>query len=81
MKRAAKECAAALFFGLGFVFLISPVLLYLFIHGSYERYMWIIQGPFPFSHLGGGPFQILVYSSLFIVGIISIVISTLLRKL
>jgi hypothetical protein len=27
------------------------------LHGDYDRYIWIINGPFPFSHLGSGPLQ------------------------
>lgn len=42
----------------GSVFLFSPILLYWFIHGSYERYIWIIHQPFPLSSFGGGPFQL-----------------------
>jgi hypothetical protein len=34
---------------LGILFLISPIGLYWFTHGSYERYIWIINQPFPLS--------------------------------
>ena len=30
--------------------MISPAILYWFIHGNYERYIWILDAPFPFSH-------------------------------
>jgi len=68
-----------LFLGLGFVLVISPVALYWFIHGDYHRYFWIINGPYPFSSLGGGPFQMLVYAGLFILGISLILLAIILR--
>ena len=46
---------------------------------NYERYRWIINGPYPFGHFGGGPFQLFMYLGLFIVGIILIVISLVLK--
>jgi len=80
-----KEFIVDLSLGLGVVLVISPVALYWFIHGNYDRYIWIINGPYPFSSLGGGPFQILVYTGLFIIGIslifIGIVLKTKTRKL
>ena len=54
--------------GLGLVFLMSPFLLWWWIHGDYERYVWIISGPFPYDNFGGGPFQLLLYLRLFFVG-------------
>ena len=67
-----------LFIGIGISF--SPIILYCFIHGDYERYIWIIKGPFPFSSFGGGPFQMLMYASLFITGIILIIISLIIKR-
>ena len=64
----------------GIIFILSPILLYWLIHGSYDRYLWIINGPFPFSHLGSAPFQILVYMGLVAVGISLIVTSFILQK-
>ena len=55
--------------GVGVVFLVSPFALYWFIHGDYDRYIWIINGPFPFSHFGGGPFQMVMYLVLFFGGV------------
>ncbi|MDD4760670.1 MAG: hypothetical protein PHU66_07665 [Bacteroidaceae bacterium] len=54
--------------------MISPAILYLFIHGNYERYIWIINSPYPFSRFGGGPFQLFIFAGLFIVGIIIITV-------
>jgi len=64
----------------GVIFLLSPILLYWLVHGSYDRYLWIINGPFPFSHLGSAPFQILVYMGLVAVGILLILISFILGR-
>lgn len=52
----------------GFI-MISPILLYWFIHGSYERYIWVINDPYPFSQFGSGPFQMITYITLFVVGL------------
>jgi len=65
---------------LGIIFILSPFFLYWFIHGDYERYIWIINGPFPFSHFGGGPAQLFMYLSLFLLGIIFLVLSFVFKK-
>jgi len=38
-----------------------PLLLWWLLDSDSERYIETINGPFPFSHLGGGPFRMLVY--------------------
>ena len=48
---------------------MSPFLLGWWIHGSYERYAWIISGPYPYGNLGGS-FQLMVYSGLFAAGFV-----------
>lgn len=60
---------------IGSTFLASIPFLWWFIHGDYERYLWIINGPFPFSHMGSAPFQLLIFVSLFIAGTLLILIS------
>jgi hypothetical protein len=67
-----------LFIAIGISF--SPIILYTFIHGDYERYIWIIKGPFPFNSFGGGLFQLLMYVSLFIIGVILIIISLIIKR-
>jgi hypothetical protein len=52
------------------VFLAGPVLLWWWIHGDYERYVWIISGPSPYDNFGGGPFQLLMYLRLFWMGLL-----------
>ena len=79
-KHALKVFILDLFLGLGFIFIISPAILYWFINGNYERYIWIINGPYPFSHFGGGPFQLFMSVGLFLVGISCIAISMILKK-
>jgi hypothetical protein len=65
---------------IGILTIVSPIFLYWFIHGDYERYIWIINGPFPFSSFGGGPFQMLTYISLFITGLVLIIISLIIKR-
>ncbi|MDD2494638.1 MAG: hypothetical protein PHE29_05540 [Tissierellia bacterium] len=79
-KQPLKSFVSDLLLGLGFVFIISPAILFWFIHGNNDRYIWIINGPYPFSHFGGGPFQLFVSVGLFIIGIGVIGISMLLKK-
>jgi len=81
-KILLKKIILALFLVLGSVIVISPVALYWFIHGDYDRYIWIISGQYPLSSLGGGPFQMFVYAGLFILGISLILLAiALTRKL
>jgi hypothetical protein len=64
----------------GSFLMLSPLGLHWFIHGDYDRYIWIIHWPFPFSAFGWGPFQLLMHASLFTSGLILIVIGVFLRK-
>ena len=66
--------------GMGTILIFSPIFLYWWIHGDYNRYLWIISGPFPYSHFGGGPFQTVLYGGLFLAGILSFTIVFILRK-
>lgn len=79
-KYSLVKFLSDLLLGLGFIFTISPIILYWFIHGSYERYIWIINGPYPFSNFGSGPFQLFMYSSLFAVGLIFIAVSIMKKE-
>ncbi|PIU98541.1 hypothetical protein COS61_00810 [Candidatus Wolfebacteria bacterium CG03_land_8_20_14_0_80_40_12] len=65
---------------MGAILVFSPILLYWWIHGDYNRYLWIISGPFPYSHFGGGPFQLVLYSGLFLAGVLFFAITFILRK-
>nr|NIS38286.1 hypothetical protein [Candidatus Saccharibacteria bacterium]NIV03772.1 hypothetical protein [Calditrichia bacterium]NIV72064.1 hypothetical protein [Calditrichia bacterium] len=64
----------------GIVFLASPLFLYWFIHGDYDRYLWIINGPYPFSHFGSAPFQAAMGLGLILAGVVLIIASVLLQK-
>jgi len=66
--------------GIGTMFIFSPILLYWWIHGDYNRYLWIISGPFPYSHFGGGPFQLVLYGGLFLAGVLFFAVTFILRK-
>jgi hypothetical protein len=72
---------SSLCLGLGFISLISPIFLYWFIHGNYERYVWIINGPYPFSHFGGGPFQMAMGLALVFIGCIFVGISIFINNI
>lgn len=65
----------SLFLGFSFIFFVSPIFLYWFIHGNYDRYVWIINGPYPFSHFGGGPYQLWMGLGLVVGGICCLCIS------
>ena len=81
MRRALGEFFSSLLLGLGTILLASPFLLWWWIHGSYERYVWIISGPYPYDNLGGGPFQVMVYSGLLAAGLVLTSLALILRSL
>ncbi len=58
------EFFSSLLLGLGTILLASPFLLWWWIHGGYERCVWIISGPYLYDNLDGGPFQVTVCSGL-----------------
>ena len=80
MKNNIFNFFLSLILGLGIIFIISPVVLYWWIHGNYDRYLWIIRGPYPYSDLGSGPFQLLISIGLFIIGFIFLMIYFTLNK-
>lgn len=65
---------------IGLIIIISPLFLYWWIHGNYERYLWIINGPAPYNKLGSGPYQFFLFSGLFLLGILFFVCALMLRK-
>ncbi|MEX2437433.1 MAG: hypothetical protein WD509_02560 [Candidatus Paceibacterota bacterium] len=64
----------------GTLFAVSPLGLYWWIHGDYERYLWIINQPYPLSNFGSGPFQLFLFASLFAVGVGFLTLGFLTRK-
>ncbi len=73
------DLISSLLLGLGMILLASPILLWWWIHGSYERYVWIISGPYPYDNMGGGPFQVMLYSGLFVAGLVLTSLALILR--
>jgi len=61
----------------GILFVISPVLIYLSIIFKGDT---ILKWSYPFSSLGSGPFQAIVYGLLIIIGLILIGISKFIRS-
>ena len=58
----------------------SPFLLCWWIHGGdYERYVWIISGLRPYGSFGGGPFQLVMYTALFLAGFLLTVVALAVR--
>jgi hypothetical protein len=79
IKLLLLDALASILLGWGIVFVVSPVWLIWFIHGDYERYLWIINGPFPFSQFGSGPFQLFMFIFLVLSGILMISVGIILR--
>lgn len=72
MNKSTRGKIAPLLIGAGLLLAVSPVIMYWFIHGDPERYLWIISGPAPFNSFGSGPFQLYMYACLVISGILLI---------
>jgi hypothetical protein len=66
--------------GAGLLLVASPIVISWFIHGDTERYLWIINGPVPFSSLGSGPIQLYLYAGLVAFGCILIVTALVARR-
>jgi hypothetical protein len=75
-----KKVLSNVVLSLGIIVVSSPFILYWFIHGNYERYIWIIRGTFPFNSFGSGPFQLFMYIGLSVIGVILIGLSILLKN-
>lgn len=60
--------------------LILPLIIYCLVHGNYQRYLWIINGPYPCNLLGSSTFQLWLTISLFILGLSAIGLGLILRK-
>ncbi|MGM7680786.1 hypothetical protein ACSVDA_01400 [Cytobacillus sp. Hm23] len=74
-----KETFLSAILGLGLISLIMPIFLYWFIHGNYERYSWIINGPYPFNNFGSGPYQFWMGIAFVVIGFLLIAVSIILR--
>ena len=81
MKLFLLDMLASLLMGLSLLSFVSPMFFYWWIHGDYERYIWIISGPSPYDSFGGGPFQLyFFFSAPVIIGTACLVISIILRN-
>ena len=80
VEKKATEIVSSIILDIGILFLLSPVLLYWWIHADYERYLWIINGPGLLSNFGSGPYQLVLYGVLALVGIMFIVVARILRR-
>lgn len=75
-----RKLLSDFFLAVGTVFSLSPILLYWFIHGSYERYIWMIHQSYPLSAFGGGPFQMVLGLGLLLLGVSLLGIGWILRS-
>ena len=66
------DVTSAIVLGLGVLLLASPAVLYWWIHGDYNRYLWIIRGPSLYNQFAGGPFQLWMYVLLLLLGLVAI---------
>lgn len=48
------------------------VIFVYWLHMDQSRYEWAIQGPYPFSHIGGGPFILFLTIGSIVLGILGI---------
>jgi len=80
IKKAIFEIINSTLFGLGIIFMFSPFLLNWWIHGSYERYIWIISGPSPYDKFGSVPFQLYMCLGLFSMGVVIFISAFLSRR-
>jgi len=67
-------------YGMGMMLILAPGFLYWWIHGNYERYLWIIGGPAPYSKFGSGPYQLAMYGCLVIVGVFLLIAAKILQR-
>lgn len=74
------DILSSLCFGIGFLLLLAPFIMNWFIHADYERYIWIINGPYPFDHFGSGPVQVWMDFWLIIGALVFIYLGTYLRS-
>jgi hypothetical protein len=73
-----RKLTATLLLSIG---IVTPIMLLAFLvwmHSDYNTYLWVINGPYPFSHMGSGPFVLWMF---FIVMAASGVLAILSRAL
>ena len=81
MKYKLIDFFLSLILGVGTILVVSPFFLHWWIHGDYDRYIWIIHGPYPYSNFGSGPFQLAMNLGLVLKGVVLLVIYFIGKKL
>ncbi|HEU4567021.1 MAG TPA: hypothetical protein VFR99_03240 [Marmoricola sp.] len=79
MRWTLRELVSSLLLGLGAVTLSAPAALYVLIHGSDRRYLWLISGPPPFDRLGSGPVQLWLGVGLVATGVLLVLLASLVK--
>jgi uncharacterized membrane protein len=77
--RKHKRLIQNFLFWIGILFIISPILLYCFIHSNCERYLWVINQPFAINYFRSGPFQLWMDVILVLIGFILIILGIRLK--
>lgn len=67
MTNDQQRFASGFLAGIGALVMLMLPAFFWFVHGSFERYLWVINGPDPFQYFGSGPFQLAVGSLIMIV--------------
>lgn len=80
IQRRIADFVLHFLFDLGLIIFLSPLILGWWIHGDYDRYLWIISGPWPYSSMGSGPFQMAMAMGLFLVGLAIMVVALILGR-
>ncbi len=76
----AVDLVSSALLGMGIQFLLVPPLFWWWLHGSRERYLWIISGPLPYSQFGSGPLQLWIAVFSGTLGIALFLLGVLMRK-
>ncbi len=74
------DLASIVSLGIGAFLLALPIALYWWINGNEDRKIWIINGPYPYSHFGGGPYQAWIGLVLLLSGLVVISLGLTLRR-
>lgn len=67
--RAVTLLAALMLAGSG-PLLVFPLVGWWLMNRSYESHLWLISGPAPFDQFGGGPFQMWMYGTSLLLGLL-----------
>ena len=79
MGAIVRDVLGSVVLGLSAVTAASPAVLYWWLHGDHERYVWIINGPPPYSGMGSGPWQLWTGVGLLLLALILLVVACWLK--